>query len=108
MSEFTKNFRIMEILNIYDKKSLEHIVQDYTNLPNSTWFKHSCMVNITRQSKYWWNENCQEKLTGYRLSKSVKYWKDFKKTVKITKCAFFDNKIQEITLNNCKPWDLID
>lgn len=56
-----------------------------------------------RQYKDWWNENFQEKLTAYRSSKSVEDEKDFKKTVKITKHTFFNNKIQEITLNNCRP-----
>ena len=50
----------------------------------------------------WWNKNCQEKLTAYRSSKKVKKWEDFKRMMKTTKCLFFDDKIQEIALKNCR------
>jgi len=39
----------------------------------------------------------------YRASKKVEEWKDFKKIVKNTKQLFFNDKIQEITLKNCRP-----
>ena len=71
-TNFIKGFRNINTLNISDKNSLECIVQKYTKLLESTWFKYLCLVNITRQSKDWWNENCQVKLTAYKSSKRVK------------------------------------
>ena len=75
------------------KNSLECIVQEYTDSSELIWFKHSHLVNIAKQSKNWWNENCQVKLIAYRLSKRVEKWKDFKRIVKTTKCIFSDDKI---------------
>jgi len=58
-------------LNTHDKNSLEQIVQEYIDLSESAWFKHSCLVHIMRWSKDWWNKSYQEKLMAYRISKRV-------------------------------------
>lgn len=75
------------------KNFFECVVQEYTDSAELTWFKHSHLVNITKQSKDWWNKNCQVKLTAYRSSKRVEEWKDSKRTVKTTKYIFWDDKI---------------
>jgi len=66
------------------------------------------MVNITKHSKLWWNENCKRHLGIYRASRHLEDWKNFKKTVKSTKREFFDAKIQEISNNKKKLWELIN
>ena len=57
-------------------------------------------AKITKQSKDWWNKECQVKLLNYRSFKQVEYWKTFKGVVKKTKQSFFDDKIQEIASKN--------
>ena len=48
ITDFIKGFRNINMLNIYNKNFLKHIVQEYANLLELTWLKHSCLVNITR------------------------------------------------------------
>ena len=91
--------------NIPNKESLETIIQKYTRISD---YKFSKNINITKYSKTWWNKECSEKLTKYRLSKTIEDWKNFKKVIKKTKYIFFNNKIQEITLKNKRSWDLMN
>ena len=46
--------------------ALEIIVQKFTNNIDRIWHRHSKMVNITRYSKVWWNNNCCRDLDIYR------------------------------------------
>ena len=64
MTDFIKRFRNVDTSNIHDKNFLKCIVQEYGELLELTWLKHLHIANITRQSKDWWNENCQVKLTA--------------------------------------------
>jgi len=66
------------------------------------------MVNITRYFKAWWNEDCHHSLDKYHQTRSLENWKDFKSTVKKSKCFFFDNKIEEITNKRCSSWKLMN
>ena len=61
-----------------------------------------------KQYKLWWNEECQTKLMECRTFKQIDDWKVFKGSIKKTKQIFFDNKIQEITSKNQKPWNLMN
>ena len=90
---------VIKLINtnvIQDVKCLENIISAFTNLLECIWIKNSKIVNITKHSKSWWNNNCSRNLEKYRLSKSIKDWKQYKKTFRVTKHNFFNLKIQEI------------
>jgi len=48
----------MEITNINSCKILESINQEFVVIVENLWNKFSKLVNITKQSKAWWNEKC--------------------------------------------------
>ena len=77
-------------------------------ISESIWYKFSQYVNITKHSKSWLNKGFHDKLTRYRSSKMTEDWRIFKHVIKKTKCLFFDDKIQEITSKNQRPWDYIN
>jgi len=60
---------------------LESIVQNFTDCTDNIWFKHSKLVNITRHSKLWWNNNCQRYLDLYRNSKQLEDDKNNQKRI---------------------------
>ena len=71
ITSFTK-LDTSSISNIPDG---EEVVSDFVDIVQYTWIKYSKLVNITRHSKLWWNNNCNHDLTSYRSSKSIKSWK---------------------------------
>ena len=73
-----------------------------------TWKANSKQIKITKQSKSWWNEECNNALNTYQSSRSREYWKGFKNKVKATKQSFFDNQIQEIINKRRGPWELMN
>ena len=95
---FIKGLKINSIQNI---TTLEEVVHSLTNNTNRIWYKYSKKVNITKDFKAWWNDNCHRNLDIYRKFKWLEDWKRFKRTVKKTKYDFFDEKINEIANKNC-------
>ena len=55
----------MEITNITSCEILESITQEFTTLIKNLWNKFLKMVNITKQSKAWWNEEYNRDLAVY-------------------------------------------
>jgi len=96
IKEVITSFSKLDTLNISDIPKLEKVVSDFANIVDHTWMKYSKLINITKHSKSWWNEEYNKDLAIYKSSKSIEDWKMFQKTVKSTKRAFFDLKIQEI------------
>jgi len=86
--------------NIPDHKLLERIIQELISIIDEFWIKYSKYVNITKNSKTWWNEEYSRDLSVYHTSRSISDWSKFKRIVKRTKKIFFNEKIQEITTKN--------
>ena len=103
ISELTNVIGNINLSSISDREFLKLIISEYVRISESTWYKFSQYVNITKHSKTWWNKEYQVKMTNYKSSKMIEDWKIFKGVVKKTKHLFFNDKIQEITLKNCRP-----
>ena len=108
IKEVITSFIKLDTSNILDIPKLEKVVTDFANIIDSAWMKNSKIINITKYSKSWWNDNYNKDLANYRSSKSIKNWKTFQKTVKNTKRSFFDLKIQEIANKKYGPWELMN
>jgi len=93
----------MNTTSIHNTESLEKVIQYLASKTEKIWFEHSKTVNITRHSKAWWNKDCHHSLDKYHQTQSLENWKDFKSTVKKSKCSFFDDKIEEIANKRCGP-----
>ena len=55
----------MDIFSIQSIKALKNIVQMLVININSTWYKYSKNVNITKHSKIWWDKDCRKNLNIY-------------------------------------------
>ena len=64
-------FSKLDTSNISEISQLEKIVTDFANIIESAWMKNLKIVNITKNSKSWWNNDCNSDLDKYRHSKSV-------------------------------------
>ena len=85
-----KKINILDLLNI---SKLEEVINLLVSSINSAWNKNSKHVKITKNSKSWWNKECNHALKNYRITRSLKDWKMFKSKVKFSKHNFFDTKI---------------
>jgi len=97
IKDLIKDISSINVSNLSNTKSLENVVGLFACIVEKTWDKNSKIVNILRHSKSWWDISCSRNLEKYRSTRSMADWKQFKKTVKSTKCSFFDQKIQEIS-----------
>jgi len=52
-------------------KDLKHIVQTFADCMEKIWNKHSRIVNITKHSKVWWDEDCCRSLENYQHTKRL-------------------------------------
>ena len=104
VSSIIKN---LDVSNVSDINKLENIVNTLASNTEYVWRKNFKLVNVTRHSKSWWNEGCNQSLRNYRTLRTPENWKIFKKTVKFSKQSFLDLKIQEITNKKQGPWELI-
>jgi len=101
-------FKSLDTLNLLNNENLKQVINLLVIRVEQAWNANARRVNITKHSKKWWNEDCNCSLNKYRESRSLKDWKVFKRTVKITKELFFDIKIQEVTNKSHGPWELMN
>jgi hypothetical protein len=73
----------------------------------STFEDNAKLSNITRHSKPWWNNECSECLATYWAHRTKENWSAFRNTTRHIKRTFFDEKFEEITTLNHRPWDLM-
>ena len=93
---------------IHNIEALENIVQMLATNIENIWLRHFKNVNITKHSKVWQDNDCHKDLNKYWQSRSLEDWKELKKTVRKSKCVFFNNKITKITNKKYGPWKLMN
>jgi len=71
------SFAKLDTSNILEIHQLEKVVTDFANIVESVWMKNLKIVNITKYSKSWWNDNCNKDLEKYRSLKNIEDWKTF-------------------------------
>jgi len=108
IKELIKAIRNIDTDNISDVNCLNNTVHDLASLMENIWVKNLKVVNIMKYSKSWWDTKYSRDLNKYRASKHIEDWKQFKNTVKITKCIFFSLNIQEISNKRRGSWELMN
>ena len=108
IKELEEKISSTDTSNIPNSNSLESITQKLATAIEDLWNKHSKYVNITKCSKEWWNKDCKRNLATYWQSGEKCDWKSYRKSVKIAKQSFFDERIQEIASLNKRLWNLMN
>ena len=78
-------FKNLNTSSLTDRNNLENTVNYLESLINQAWNKNAKRLRIMKHSKQWWTEECSKSLNIYRMSRSLKNWKKFKKVVRNTK-----------------------
>ena len=73
---------------------------------SKAWDTHADFVDVTHNSKKWWNGACARALVTYRSSCLQEDWSEFCRTTHEAKRTFFDCRIQDIANKKACPWDL--
>ena len=103
LKELVYFIKKLDTSSIHSIKTLENIIQMLAINIKNIWLKYSKIVNITKYSKVWWDEDCRSNLNKYQQSCSLEDWKEFKSMVRKSKHIFFDNKITKIANKKCGP-----
>ncbi|KXN89369.1 hypothetical protein AN958_05702 [Leucoagaricus sp. SymC.cos] len=74
---------------------------------SSTWNAHVKEIIVMGQSWSWWTDDCSAAIAHYWESHDPDNWKAFCRTSHLAKRLFFDAHIQEIAVENQRPWNLM-
>ena len=88
IKEIISFFRNLNTSNLLDISRLEKTADDFANIVNNFQVKNARIINVTKHSKSWQDENCSRGLEKYKNTKNL--------------------KIQEITNKKQGPWELMD
>ena len=77
VNELIKTIREIDTSKLSDVKSLKNIILTFAQSIERIWEKNSKIINITKHSKSWWDENYSRDLNKYRY-RSFKHIKDWK------------------------------
>ena len=56
VNELVETIKGMNMANIHNEIVLDQIIQEFASTIEKTWYKHSKIINILKQSKEWWNK----------------------------------------------------
>ena len=69
IDELINSIKGLNIESIQSIDALEAIIQLLSNNIDRIWYKHSKIINITKHSKAWWDNDCCRDLDIYKQSK---------------------------------------
>ena len=81
IKKLIRGINIVNTSDLLNSDLLEISVLNLTYSMERIWEKYSKVVNITKHSKSWWDDNCKCNLDIYRSTKHIEDWKQFKRTV---------------------------
>jgi len=64
-------FKSLNTSLITNCESLKQIVNSLASGLEQAWFSNARNINITKHSKKWWNDDCNQSLSKYRESKTL-------------------------------------
>ncbi|KXN91594.1 hypothetical protein AN958_00359, partial [Leucoagaricus sp. SymC.cos] len=73
----------------------------------SMWNAHVKEITVMGCSRSWWTNECSAAIAKYWVTHTPKDWKVFCKTSHLAKWRFFDAHIEEVAVENQRPWDLM-
>ena len=85
IKEASAIIRNLDTSNLTDNVKLENLVNLFGSRIDWAWKKNAKCIRIMKHSKQWWNKEYNQALNKYRVTRSFKDWKSFKKLVKSTK-----------------------
>jgi len=74
--------RNLDMSNLFDINRLENVVNSLASNIEHAWEKNSKLVNISRHSKSWWNNECNWCLRNYRYQEVLKTGRSLEKQSK--------------------------
>ena len=86
---------------------VNEVVQTMLAIFSKAWDDHADYVDVTRNSKKWWNGSCTRVLAMYRSSRLQEDWAEFHRTTRVAKCSFFNQRIQDIVVKKALPWNIV-
>ncbi|KXN80886.1 hypothetical protein AN958_06948 [Leucoagaricus sp. SymC.cos] len=105
--DLATGLRSLDIGDLSSSDQIKAAASAVAEVFSSTWNAHVKEVIVTEQSQSWWNNDCSAAITRYWESRDPANWKAFHKTSCLAKQHFFDDCIQEVTVENQRPWDLM-
>jgi len=87
-------------------EEIDEVVQAMSAVFSKAWDSHADFVDVTRNSKKWWNGFCARVLVMYWSSRLQEDWSEFCHTTCEVNRNFFACRIQDIASKKAQPWDL--
>jgi len=88
-------------------EEIDEVVQTMSMIFSKVWDTHADSVDVTHNSKEWWNGSCTKALATYQSSRLQEDWAEFCHTTRVAKQSFFNCQIQDISVKKARPWDLV-
>jgi hypothetical protein len=107
LNEICKRLRGLKDLPLDNELDISILSNTFHTCVSSAFEDNTKNSYITHWSKLWWNDDCSTCLDIYRQCRSKLNWSAFCKATRSARQSSFDQKIEEIATENCRPWDLI-